>query len=145
MSMTCPFYLSDRIRKRSPHRDCLYFVFIIRFWLLYKLWLQIYEKKSISNNYQAKKTKQQSSYLAQWNKKKEARAMCPGLLSLVLLNNVVRLAELAGTVADDDVVDLGLVAVLGIELLLSRCNELAVEVVANEVDGAAAKATAHDT
>ena len=30
------------------------------------------------------------------------------------------------------------------ELLLRRCNELAVEVVANEVDGAAAEAAAHD-
>ena len=55
------------------------------------------------------------------------------------------LTEAARAVADDDVVDLGLVAILGVELLLGSLDELLVEVVAHEVDGAATEAATHDT
>ena len=54
------------------------------------------------------------------------------------------LAELAAAVADDYVVDLGLVSVLLVKALLGVGNELTIEVVAHEVDGAATEATAHD-
>ena len=54
------------------------------------------------------------------------------------------LAQFARTVADDNVIDFRFVAVLLVELLLSRSNKLLVDVVANEVDGATAKATAHN-
>ena len=54
------------------------------------------------------------------------------------------LAELARAVADDDVVDFGLVTVFLVEALLGVSDELAVEVVAHQVDGAAAEAAAHD-
>ena len=56
----------------------------------------------------------------------------------------VGLAELAGTVADDDVVDLGLVAVLLVKALLGIGYELTIKVVAHKVDGATTKAATHD-
>ena len=55
------------------------------------------------------------------------------------------LAESARTIANDDVIDLRLVAVFLVELLLSRSNKLLVKIVANQVDGATSKATAHDS
>ena len=55
------------------------------------------------------------------------------------------LEELAGTVADDDVDDDGLLAELGLELFLGSLHEAVVVVLINEVDGAAAEAAAHDT
>ena len=55
------------------------------------------------------------------------------------------LAEPTRAVADDHVVDLGLVAVLLVELLFGCGDEVLVEVVAYQVDGAAAEAAAHDT
>ena len=64
---------------------------------------------------------------------------------LFVLMFCLRLAETAGTVTDDDIDDLGLMAVLGSKLLLSISNELLVEVGTYKVDGAATEAAAHDT
>jgi len=55
------------------------------------------------------------------------------------------LTKLARAVADDDVVDLGLVAVLLVEALLGILHKFSVEVVAHQIDGAAAEAATHDT
>ena len=54
------------------------------------------------------------------------------------------LADFAGAVADDDIDDFGLVSVLGGEFLLCIGDEGVVELVLDEVDGAAAEAAAHD-
>ena len=64
---------------------------------------------------------------------------------LFLICSGEMLAEPTRAVADDHVVDLGLVAVLLVELLLGCGDEVLVEVVAYQVDGAAAEAAAHDT
>ena len=55
------------------------------------------------------------------------------------------LAEFARTVTDDNVDDLAVLAKLFAIALLGLCDEGVVEFVGNEVDGAAAEATAHDT
>ena len=54
------------------------------------------------------------------------------------------LADFAGAVADDDIDDFGLVSVLGGEFLLCIGDEGVVELVLDEVDGAASEASAHD-
>ena len=54
------------------------------------------------------------------------------------------LAELTRTIADDYVIDFGLVAILGVKLLLGCSDEILIEVVAYEVDCATTEATTHD-
>ena len=56
----------------------------------------------------------------------------------------VGLEEAACAVANDDVDDDGLLAELGLELFLGSLHVAVVVVLINEVDGAAAEATAHD-
>ena len=54
------------------------------------------------------------------------------------------LAELAGTVADDNINDDGFLAVLLFELLYDNFLEVGCQFGGHEVDGAAAEAAAHD-
>ena len=61
------------------------------------------------------------------------------------INRYRVLAELARTVADNHVDNDGLLAILGLELLLHFALEGIYEFVSHEVDGATAEATAHDT
>lgn len=59
--------------------------------------------------------------------------------------NSFRLANLMRSIADDDIVNFWLVTIFFIETLLGILNEFTIQVIANEIDGAASKATAHDT
>ena len=54
------------------------------------------------------------------------------------------LAELACTVADDDIDDDGFLAILGLELLLHSLDETVVVMLIDEVDGASSETAAHD-
>ena len=54
------------------------------------------------------------------------------------------LAELARTIADNNIDDDGSLAVLGCELLLNNLHEVVVQLVGNQVDGTATETTAHD-
>ena len=58
---------------------------------------------------------------------------------------IILLAELTRAVTYDNIVDFRLVTILGVELLLGISNKLFVKVVANQVNGATAKSTTHDS
>jgi hypothetical protein len=57
---------------------------------------------------------------------------------------LIGLAKLTGTVANDDVVDFGLMTVLLEEAFDGIIDKLAIEVVAYQIDGAASEAATHD-
>ena len=85
-------------------------------------------------------------------KKKEVRCRnhtLPPIFNLFKQKNslfaISELANLTRSVADDYIVNFGLMTILGIEFCLGIVDELLVEIVANQVDGAATEAATHDT
>ena len=74
---------------------------------------------------------------------KRRSLMMGNVLKLISLQ-FASLAKLARTVANHNVDDDRLVAILLVETLLGIGDELLIEVVANQVDGAATKAATHD-